>query len=987
MKCLKLFKKALSLCLVLLFALSILAPAAVRSEGEEQLEEVKFYSRATDAVNFSQFSAVDGYAEDNFFALTEGIKADRGTYRGREGLVVTSDDDVYGGTFYLVYDAPKDLSAFHELCFQIRFDSDENVSNELSVTFSSAGQTYTVSGVFSGSTNYEVFCPLNFDAKGSIDHIYFSHTSGRKAGTFYISALYADKKYTYSHIDLFSADSFSSDAALDMTEDAILVDSAVGTFYIEAENAVFTDVKESAVARVAVSGVDSGTMTLSIKGAGDDVTEISTINLFPGENVYSFICQTNDKRSSYKISFSGVFSSDGAALSLNGVKFIYFDGRPDDDTEQYPAAISSCAVSADGRSVSAKGTVSSSFVVSSLDKKIGIAAVDMRGENDAVIVAKGDMTTLFDMKFDVSGVSTLPGLCRYFVVLIDEDSEDGPERISASVYPSSAQTAVPASGSVIGVESDDSAAPFNANASYTVVDVYADKLIGGDQSQGRFHSFGSSYYYISTSYLSRIDSKISLYLSSGLNVYVRLLISAKDAGFVYSSVDTENEEEVQKYAAAVDYLTERYPSIYGLIVGERVNIYAYNGSLGREDLFLYAKNYATLLRITSAAARANIPSCAIVSSFGDEYIYSDEAIPGFEPYDTLSGVGAYSCDPTLLSVLISRCLSVGGGIQWDMMYECEGSPAKMAELSSNTSVRLQQNVGSSPNGCMLYWKPEHEMLDEELSELSSELLSTTSTFGVKSVIVSLEYQTSSDASELLKSKDFDPDGVRVSAASKAAVSFDASLDKDVIIYDFRRSFGTGDFFTGGDFETLTTVSDSKMSGFDEGTRALRAQSGETPQSGGILMARFKSPLQLSAASNIRIALCASSNDGSVCRGTVVIGDGVIRHEYRFEAQSGIPSLISCATDEAGFDAASYIAIELASNEGVTLDLSRVSLYSDDGDVSAIKEALGKKEEEKDRRGEIMIPIIVSVTVFSTVIFAVISFSGDHRHKKNKSHTG
>ena len=86
----------------------------------------------------------------------------------------------------------------------------------------------------------------------------------------------------------------------------------------------------------------------------------------------------------YRLTFSGVTVTEGERFALDSVSFGYYDGDISYDKETYPAGISSCLLSADGKSVSVKASVTSSFVLANIDKDIALYAVDMWGGEEPV---------------------------------------------------------------------------------------------------------------------------------------------------------------------------------------------------------------------------------------------------------------------------------------------------------------------------------------------------------------------------------------------------------------------------------------------------------------------------------------------------------------------------------------------------------------------------------------------------------------------------
>ncbi len=969
-------RRILSFCLAFLLSASVLR--GLIPFQSYAADGAKFYAeKSGGAYSDDKRDLVEDYSNENYYPLSEGVELTGGDMRGGAALEVTSAE-TSEGTFYLVFEETKDLSPYNELYFQLRIDGAAGECS-LSMSFASGNATYTVSGEFTSNTLYDVFCPVSaFEERGEVDHVYCSFSSQSKIDGLLISAIYADARFTYSHASRFCADTFRIDSPCEITEDAVTAEPADGACAIEAPRRLERGDGWTVIARVSVSGVDSGTMTFSVKGNdAKEFSDISTINLFPGENAYTFIYAVTAGDDSYRLLFSGVTCTDGKKFSVNSVSFSYYIEKSRDTSKTYPASISGCSVSADGTSVSVKGTVASSFVVNHIDGELGVVAYDIWDSSSPVIAATADMSTLVDIRFPASSLEALPDLCRYGIALIGEDGKFEP--ISAGVFPYQAPGAVTASASVLGIESDDTSAPFDANASFTLVDVDPDMLIGDDPSGGRFHSYAGSFYYVNTSYEADLEKTLGFYVSSGLNVYVRIFGGYGAHG---AFPDAGDKDAVMKYAAAVDYLTKKYPSIHGIVVGSRINMFIKSRS-GNRDLFRYAENYSNLFRIMSAAARANNPSCTVAVPFGDGHVYDNERSSS-EEYDAFSGVGGDACDPMLLSVLISRFFTGDGGIQWYMMYECASDPASNSELLSRAVSRLIQNVGSAPSGYILYWRPDREISEEDLSSLSVYTSSAGAATVTKSIIVSLVEQSDGrGAVSSLKHLPFDPEGVRDVTLASAAASDDISDKGHVFIKDFRRSYGSGSFFAGGAFTSLATEKSDSVPSLDPsgGERAIRAVSDGKSGGSGILMTLFDTPLDVSSADDINVALCVSGDEGEEYPVSVVVGNGGARCEYSFTARSGEAEVLKCDTGKIAFNGATYLAIEVLSGASYTLDVSRISLSRNDGDEGAIRGSAGETEEGGSGNGVRTVTAIAAIAVFTLMAFALLSIKGDRRKSK------
>lgn len=970
------FIKSISLCLAVVFVSAFLPLLPLVSEAADGL---RFFAReSADASALAGMTAVENYADENYFAF-DHEKIEYGSFRGMSALTV-SDENSNGGSFYGVFENTLDLSSFNELCFELRGLSGEDETFTLTVALSANNEVRRVSGEFRSGTVYDVYLPLyGYEERSRIDHIYIYY-SGVSALTF--SPLFADELYTYSHIDRFSADTFESEYGLEVTEDALFLAPRDGTAAVEAVTKWLDADGVSAVIRVSVEGAENGSIIMSVKGSEGVYTDISTLGLFAGANTYTFICESSEAFSNYRLSFVGVNVTEGERLAVRGVSFTYYAEKIDETSGQYPGNITSCSLSSDGKSVRVKGTLGTGFVLSNIDAEIGVFAADMWGDEAPRLISKTDITTLFDITFQASDVSVPPYFCKYFIALAEDEESGETVPLTAPVYPSSPSSSPAAVGSIIGVESPDAADPFDANVSYTSLEISIDDLVTDDPSRGRFHAFAGKYFYFDAGYIEKLDSTLGFYLSSGLFVYVRLVVAPKGDTGVFGCVDADDREEITRYSAAVDYLTERYPGIYGIIVGRKVNSFVYN-SIDKGDLFLYAKNYVRVLRVTASVAKINAPSALVAVPLGDTYVYTDAGNAAAD-YDEITGVGEAACDPVLLSVLISKYMTVGGAFPWYIVYECEADPAGNAEMLSRLSARLVQNVGASPSGHILYWRPEGNIDRESLGALSEKMSASSATLGTKTLMISLSGTGNrAEAVSLIGDFPFEQSSSR-STVTLDALPASASTAGHVFIKDFRGAWGSGDFFTGGSFGDATAEVSALTSSFDgaEGQRALRVAA--DGNGSAVLMTRFSSPVDLSLADRLTVVF-AASGEGESCPVRIILGSGTSRIVYSYDAATGVASAASCELSGDSLKSVDAIAIEIPSGHPVTLDVSRISLSRKDLDPSPIEEALGRADGEgEDEEKRDTLRIIAIVSAISIAVFALVSVRGDIRERRENS---
>ena len=945
-------KKATSVILVLL----LFAPFAASLVPSRSLAAPQFYIRDGDHSDFSGMVRVFDYSGDNFYGFN-GLD----TEVGADGFLTAEKES--GGTFYGVFENLLDLSAYNEITFSLRAPEGAG-EYSFGATLSSGGITYGAAGSFEAGAVYYVTLPVpDYEERTRIDHIYFTFTG---CDSVTVSPFYADEKFTYAHLDRFLSDTFVSTGELTLTERAVYIEPKDGVCSLEANIAAEGE-GGSRVVRVNVFDVRGGTMILSLGREDGTYSDISTVQLFPGSNTYTFIDGESGNALSYRISFAGV--GDAERIGIGGVAISYYNEKIEEASAEYPGSVSSCALSSDGRTVRLKGTLSTSFVLANMGEKVGVFALDIWDRPTPSPVTEADISTVFDLSFPVSDLPLPAGFYRYFVALADS------EPLSEPVYPSSGAQSVQSAPSILGVEARDTSVPFASCAPYTVVEVNVSKLLSDDAAGARFHAFAGDYYYFDVNCVAELDRTLGIYIASGESVFIRVVYDGED-GAVCSLPDADDEASVRAHAAAVDYITERYPGVTGIILGRKINVFTYNGKT-ENDLFKYAEKYVKLLRVTLTCARANSPSVGVAVPIGDNYLYSDAPEGETAFYDDMTGVGANACDPMFLSVLISKYIMSGGAIPWMLVYECESDPAHGAELIFRAAARLIQNVGASPTGQMLYWRPDHTIDDAELETLSARMTESSAALGTRCLVISLAEQSGDERyfADRIASLTFESTGARKRAGGDC-FKFSAIPDGQVFIKDFRRSWGVGGFAAGGSFTELTTESAaefSKLEGVD-GCRALRA----TSEGGcGVIVSVFEEPLDLSNADHLN-AVLSVTGDAEVFGVKIILGGAGSRAVY--EVESGEASRIVCDLDDAPAEA-DFIAFEVDAQGGYRLEISSVSLSRADGDSSKISEAADKADGALG--AGTVIGVVTAASVITLLVFTAVTVAQNTRKKERK----
>lgn len=938
-------------------------------------------------------TVIEQYDGEDFGSSDDSLEIKYVNYHGKPAMTVTNENKtIIPITVSKRYVTPLDLSSLNELYFQIRTGGSSDVSYSFHVTLVSGDEYYSVGGSFEAGKAYDVYCPItSFNGKASVDTISFTAESSSALDSLTVSSIFGDDRFTYSHLKRFSSDSFESESIVEITENALILGTENSEHYIEAVIDSPDEKAESVISRVVISGAESGTLTYSVRNRdSEEYSDISAVTVLPGTNPYTFMYPASKGTYSYRLSFSGISAAQGEEFSVDSVSLSYFEEGLGESTEVFPITVSSCTLSSDGGKVSVSCSAQSSWVVDNMDRKLGLYAVDMWDKNEPILADTAEMSTLFEMSAGAGELGVNPGFCRFYVVLLPEGENDDTETVSAAVYPSVSGAPQSFGDSVLGVSSNDTSLAISVNASHVVTDVCIDDLFADDAGHGRVHSYAGEYYYFDNSYIKKLDSSLGFYLSAGVNVYVRTVFSPQNRErSVYSLPDGADYAQSMRFAAALDFLGKRYNGISGVILGKRIDSSIYN-SIDKGSFIGYAQNYSSILRIASVVIGSTVPSAALIVPCGDGYIYSsDISVETAAPFDEITGIGTHSCDPMLISEVVSRFIFSKGGFPWYLMYECESDPASKAEEVTRYCNRLIRAGETSPSGAMLYWEPEYLLDGSDIFSLSSALAEGSGKIGVKTVTVSFGKQSeelTEDVFEALKNSSFEPESKRIIRKYRAEVLLENTNEGSVSVLDFRNSYGTGNFAAGGAFTVLTTEANETMSAFDGavGERAVRAVGDPAVGKTGVMKCVFDQPKMIKEASYIDSAVCVGGESGKEYTVKAVLGSGASKYEYYADVKSGVPAVIRCRVEPISDESIDYIAFEVVSDDSITFDVSRVSAVSSDGNTEGLEKALGDENEtENDENKDLIVTVIISLAVVTLVVFALLSVRNDKSEKNTE----
>lgn len=988
--------KRISVCAlaIVLLVTSLYIPPR-RASAVQQTELYNIFFLPTESnPDPSNKKLIENYRTGGFEGTSENFEVETEEFNEKSSQFIkrTNEEAVWSTTVTREYENGLSLADYNELYFQA---CAKNGSGEFKLTvelFSDNGY-HTVSGKAKAGAVYDVFCPVSrFEERDTINRISISVTCPEDTDSFVFSTIYADTDLSYAHITLFSAEDISSSGKISLSEDSVKVGISDNTGDMTATLSQVPEDAATVCSMVTLSGAENGTVTLSVRdGTSEEYTDISTLTLYPDRNKYSFMFPASNGTDGYRLSFAGITLTEGQELTVHSVAMEYFSNDVYGDRESLPCTIASCTVIEGGSRLRLSGTLRSSTVLSNLDSKLNIYAVDTlwETESEPILMASVDITTVFEITFGTEQLKMNPYFYKYYAAIVNDQANTV---ASVPVYPSVTPSNFTMGNSVLGIQSDDTSAAFITNASHAVVDIDLDKLLSTDGKGGRVHSYGGSFCYLSGSYISELDSRISFLNGSGVNVYLRILWANTDSSVnaVYRIPDSSSYRESLDYMTMIDFITARYSSISGIILGSRIDCLLYSYS-DDSSLLSRAENYVELLRLTSIVSRYNASEAAVMVPFGDGYVYGGDGDGADFLYDSLSGIGEKAADPIMMSEVISQLIFLNGSFRWYLLYECESAPSEAMTTVYKMSGQLTQGSGASPSGHMVFWQPEKTITSQEISLLSEAITEKAVSLGTGAVIISVTKQSADTRIifGIIEKSSFGENTFRKVTEHDGLVFLRPAPQGSVHLWDFTKAFSTEGFIGGGSVSSVSTEVSTPMAAF-EGLDACRCLKGfiDTESSAtGTVLCYFDTPKLLKNATALDVSLNIDSRSTSQVPVKVILGKGNVRFEYSALLTPNTPSVIRCDTGimEEGF-ATEYIALSFEPDTATSVEVTKVSAINKNVSAEVLQSRLEVSEKDgPDLTDESKIFIVCMAFMGVTVIiFALLNVrSSDKKAQPDK----
>ena len=428
-------------------------------------------------------------------------------------------------------------------------------------------------------------------------------------------------------------------------------------------------------------------------------TIATTAPIYYGENTYLLSFDEDIPLYAYRLSFRGLRADGQEPVCLKEVSLEWFEGE-----DASLGKITECALSSDLGTLSVRGSLPNEVVTAHIGGTLGLFEIPVWADEAQVLLESEPLSTIrvstkFHMNVDRSGRKNLAVSSRYLLAIL---TEDGPVPIAPARFADRSGTPSTGSLSVVGLYGAPTADVFEANASSVIVDVSVDRLLGGVEgigSAGQLYVYGGRYYYLDAAYIKELDRQIRFYAASDMEIYLRLLCAADMSSLRYTytadmaefyAFDIGNEDGAHLLCAVTEYVASRYDAVCGLIVGERMDLSAYNGTT-LEDVDAYAQLCADTMRLVYNSAVTHIPDVFVLAPIG-----SSEEDASQDRFD-----------PVLLSAHLADAIRRGGEMPWALMYISDNS-GEMIGHTQNILSQIRAVGRALPREFVLMWEPTYD---------------------------------------------------------------------------------------------------------------------------------------------------------------------------------------------------------------------------------------------------------------------------------------
>jgi len=806
-----------------------------------------------------------------------------------------------------------------------------------------------------------------------------------------------------------------------------------GRAHFSARLGTFTKLKIGSTAyfQLKNDGFNSASVRVGIRySQADEYVYTPEIAVLADDDVITFPFTVEGEITGYIVEYNNVRDGDG--FKLRGVT-IYPENSDRIEAKEALGWVDS--ITRDEDKILFRGGLERSTVSDYAGSMISFCAIPGSVAGDiskAVVLDSVKITTTFEYTADLSAKPASADTYMFFVAIAAENKElipiSVPKYADSGVIPERNLSTLGLYGSVL-------AGVFESNASHVIVDIPLDRLLVGD---GAYSSTAASYVVygedgneasvrtigFDRNILSAIDSDVQFYTSAGIKVYLRITSSSPIEGLTYLG-EGENygirlvgEASRSRYAAIIRFLSKRYSTSDGFIIGKSVNDASMLGNVAFENITAYANSLADICRITYNAASVNNSDVLVIVPFSSS---SDDG-------DHLS------VSERSLAVILSEKLGYLGDIPWVMMSMLETS-AKLPTVVKYLDKIADAFGSNTPVENMVFYAPSEEALttayesykltrspddnDEVINyadfiaQKYYELCLACEEYNPRAVFLStLELRSGYDRELYYALKNHDnADSGRYIAVFPAVNTESLSPDESAVpmaeytVWDFTDKHYSLGWITGGGTSSCATEYSELFSSYNGlPSRVLRTAyemeldgNGESLGVSGILLRNFNTSLDLSGVDSLKFRFAVTpadttrsndnfANDSSAVTVVFVVGSNDRRAEFTAESitMGGVQEFVcDLSAYEYAYDV-SYIGIMVYASRDVYFDLASVTSGSRTFSAEELNEIFSEEAKADivpagDMR---FVALIIGVVVLATAIVGV-SFTKREREEREQ----
>lgn len=733
---------------------------------------------------------------------------------------------------------------------------------------------------------------------------------------------------------------------------------------------------------------NGGTLTCVVTGENGETTAAKAVRVSDGilyRIPLGTIAEAGEQPwRTYTLRFEDVRASDGFSFALRSVSIETYESGDGKSVpilgglEKYSLTLGGAV---NDRQLDCSGKIRRELVRQyGADQVVLLALPD--GENgDSLTLAAAPVANTFDFRVAFEPLSEKADTWLYTVAIRTKD-ENGEARdlyLAKPRYFGGQEPSV-STVSTLGLENASAMGVYESNVSHVVVDIPLNTLLTVPfGAKSVLCRRGDSAVFLNADFISQLDGDIPFYAKAGLEIWLRITADAPVAGLTYDTlaaasylpcIADEHAEEV--YGAILSFLTERYSSVDGIVLGRGLNCEKYVGAPLTNTVM---DELGKLAAYTYRVAAAEIPGIMLVLPFADGYTYRGEAVRCPE---------ANTYNPEGVCARIAAVMDENGDTPWLFGWYFHDETASTTALTASVTASLGETDGFS--GILYFWEPDNT--PEDKANLVARYGGLTETAGrdkPRAVVLSLRRIYAAVAQKTYAAINGIGTGDRSVVNLTATVGETAApLAGQLRLWDFGTLYHNDNWLAGGGITSLITDYSTTFSAYD-GAEERSLQSvmpferyADTTEgiAGGILLGDFNQSVDGSSVSDLAFTIAVRGTEQPVTL-LFLVGADDCRAEYSTEpiTSDGVYTVHCDLTAYPYAQNIEYVGILIYAGSDVTLEVSRVTAGSDTEDGRTLRERFYPTADTGDsgvKNGAYTAYFLVLVLIFTFCAVALLN---------------